>query len=124
MNIRSRRVGDEMRRIISQIVLRELSDPRLPDMLSITGVEVSKDLGHAKVYYSVLGDEDKRNDAKVVLANAKGFIRREVGMRMKLRVVPEIVFKADRSIEQGFAMDRLIDSVLAEDKKAKSDGDD
>lgn len=112
---RSLRVGDEMRRILADIIRSEINDPRLPDLLSITEVDVSRDLSHAKVYYSVLGGDDAKANAAVVLASAKGFLRREVGARMKLRLVPELVFKEDLSIERGFEMDRLIEQVRAND---------
>ena len=112
---RSLRVGDEMRRILADIIRSEINDPRLPDLLSITEVDVSRDLSHAKVYYSVLGGDDAKANAAAVLASAKGFLRREVGARMKLRLVPELVFKEDLSIERGFEMDRLIEQIRAND---------
>lgn len=118
---RSLRVGDEMRRILADIIRSEINDPRLPDLLSITEVDVSRDLSHAKVYYSVLGGDDAKANAAAVLASAKGFLRREVGARMKLRLVPELVFKEDLSIERGFEMDRLIEQVRANDSDRQNE---
>lgn len=112
---RKTRVGDEMRRVLADVIAKEVNDPRLPELLSITEVEMSKDLSHAKVYYSVMGDETQKENAAIVLSSAKGFLKREVGSRMKLRVIPEIVFKEDVSIDRGFEMDRLIDEVRAKD---------
>lgn len=120
---RKTRVGDEMKRILASVIKTELRDPRIPDLLSITDVVVSKDLSHAKVYFSVLGDEEVKAAAAQALASAKGFLRREVGQRMKLRVVPEIVFKEDDSIERGFEMDRLIEQVRAQDSDHRSGAD-
>lgn len=117
---RKTRVGDEMKRVLASVIKTELRDPRIPDLLSITDVVVSKDLSHAKVYFSVLGDEEVKAAAAQALVSAKGFLRREVGQRMKLRVVPEIVFKEDDSIERGFEMDRLIEQVRAQDSDKRN----
>lgn len=117
---RKTRVGDEMKRVLASVIKTELRDPRIPDLLSITDVVVSKDLSHAKVYFSVLGDEEVKAAAAQALVSAKGFLRREVGQRMKLRVVPEIVFKEDDSIERGFEMGRLIEQVRAQDSDKRN----
>lgn len=117
---RKTRVGDEMRRVLADVIAREINDPRLPELLSITAVEMSKDLSHAKVFYSVMGDEKEKENAAIVLSSAKGFLKREVGTRMKLRLIPEIVFKEDVSIDRGFEMDRLIEEVRAMDSDNRS----
>lgn len=104
-----------MGREISLIIQREVKDPRL-GFVSITGVELSDDLRFARVFVSILGDEGSRKASLVGLESAKGYIRKHLGERIKLRFLPEIVFKEDRSFEQGERIDRLIDSLHQEEK--------
>ncbi|HZW97620.1 MAG TPA: 30S ribosome-binding factor RbfA [Bacillota bacterium] len=109
------RVGWEVKRILSDLV-RDLKDPRKPSMLSITDVKVTKDFSHANVYFSVYGSEEEKENGLLVLESSKGFLRRELGKRIRLRKVPELHMLADNSIEQGFAMDALIDKVISNDE--------
>jgi ribosome-binding factor A len=108
-------VGAAMGREISLIIQRELTDPRL-GFVSISGVELSDDLRFARVFVSILGDEGSRQASLEGLESAKGYIRKHLGERIKLRFLPEIMFKEDRSFEQGERIDRLIDSLHQEEK--------
>lgn len=115
---RQGRLGEEIKKIISGMLLTELKDPRLSSMISITAVEVTSDGSYATVYVSVLGLDvngeavaDQQSDALDALNNAKGFIRREVGQRIKLRHVPELIFKIDKSMEYGRHISRIIDDL-------------
>ncbi len=116
---RNVRVAGEIKKILSELI-RDLKDPRVPDMLSITDVEVTRDLAHANVYYSIYGSEEEKANGKAALEGSLGFLRRELGGKMRLRKVPELHLKADDSIERGFAMDALIDKVIAEDEKNRA----
>lgn len=109
---RSDRVGDEMRSVLAKIIRDDLKDPGLPPLVSIVGVRVTRDLSHAYAHISVLGDEQARADCKNALDRANGFIRREVGRRMRLRMIPELHFVYDHSIERGIEINRLIDDVI------------
>jgi len=112
---RARRVADQIQReLAADLVRSEISDPRL-SLLTITDVEVSRDLAHAKVFFSTLKAEE-RVVAQEILDSAAGFLRAEIGGRMRLRVVPQLRFQYDDSIERGMQMDALIDSVRAEDR--------
>ncbi|NLB10303.1 MAG: 30S ribosome-binding factor RbfA [Clostridiaceae bacterium] len=117
------RVGWEVKRILSDLV-RDLKDPRKPSMLSITDVKVTKDFSHANVYFSVYGSEEEKENGLLVLESSKGFLRRELGKRIRLRKVPELHMLADNSIEQGFAMDALIDKVISNDEMNRSKQED
>lgn len=115
---RQGRLGEEIRKIISELLLRELKDPRLSAMISVTAVEVTSDGSYATVYVSVLGmdaDEEKaalqQQETLDALASAKGFIRREIGRQIKLRHVPELIFKIDRSMEYGRHIDKIISGL-------------
>lgn len=115
---RQGRLGEEIRKIISGMLLTELKDPRLSAMISITAVEVTSDGSYATVYLSVLGmdpgAEDsakQQQDALDALNSAKGFIRREIGHRVKLRHVPDLIFRIDKSMEYGRHISEIIDTL-------------
>jgi len=101
------RVQETMRNELSQIIKRDLKDPRL-GFVTITDVELSNDMSHAKVFVSVYGSEEEKQSSMVALENAKGFIRSNLGQRVRLRIVPELVFKIDNSIERGTRILELI----------------
>lgn len=104
---RINRINEEMKREMGAI-LRELKDPRIPLMTSVVAAEVTQDLRYAKIYVSVLGDEAVQKDALAGLKKASGFVRREVGRRLNLRMTPEIQFTLDHSIEHGAHINELL----------------
>jgi ribosome-binding factor A len=114
---RQNRIAGEMRKEIADIIRNSIKDPRIPDLVSVIAVRVTKDLSYAKVYISVFGSEDEKNDAMTALKNASGFVRREIGQRIKLRYTPEILFLPDDSIEQGIYINNLINETLYPEKK-------
>ncbi len=115
MTRRAERVNDLLREEISEIVLRELKDPRLGGLISITQVEASPDFRHARVFVSIMGTEDERTSSLKALTTATGFIRRELRTRLKsLRSVPEVEFRLDDSIERGARLSALIHQVAEE----------
>jgi ribosome-binding factor A len=91
---RTARISEEIKRELSGLVGR-LKDPRLPEFVSILSVEVTKDLRYAKVAVSVLGDEKRKKDAADALRSASGFLRRELGRSLSIRMIPELVFRID-----------------------------
>lgn len=101
------RVAEEIKREVSAIVANEVKDPRL-GMLSITDVDVSRDLSFAKIYFSLLGSEEERANTLEGLDRAKGFIRSELAKRIRVRHIPEISFHFDPSLEYGFKMNALL----------------
>jgi len=110
------RISEEVKKEISNIIHNEIKDPRLPSMVSIVACNVTKDLSHAKVYVSVLGNEDEKKNAISALKSASGFIRRELGHRVKLRATPELHFELDTSIEHGMYINKLLDEAKKEFK--------
>lgn len=110
---RTDRIAEEVKKELSQIIREEIKDPRLPQLVSITAVEVTKDLKYAKVHVSVYGDDEKKQGAIVALSHASGFIRHEIGQRIKLRITPEFQFKLDESIEHGMQLSKLIDETMS-----------
>jgi len=115
------RVSEEVKRVLSDIIKNDLRDPRLPDMLSILNVEVANDFAHAKVYYTVLDGQGDEKEIRTALKGAAGFIRRELGSRIRLRQTPELHFELDRSIERTIALNRLIDDTIRNDAMKKTE---
>ncbi len=110
--IRQAKVGDEMRRILAGLISNEMKDPRIPLMTSVTEVQVSGDLSFAKCYISVMGSPEEQKACLSALKKAQGFLRTELGKRMRLRVLPELQFILDDSIERGDKLDKLIDQAM------------
>lgn len=114
---RTARLSEEIKKEMSMIIHNELKDPRLPKVVSILAVNVTKDLRYAKVFVSVFGTEEEKKDALIALKSAAGFIRREIGHRIEIRYSPEIQFELDNSIEHGIAMTKLINDTMKMDRK-------
>jgi ribosome-binding factor A len=108
---RPARVGAEIQAAIGELLARgQLRDPRI-GYITITGVKMSPDLRVAKVYWSMLGEPREREETQAGLEAAKGFVRREVTARVKLRVSPEVFFVFDQSVGEGDKIDRLLREV-------------
>jgi len=118
---RAARVSEEIKRALSDIIRNDLHDPGLPEMFSILNVEVTNDFAHAKVYYSVLGGNSNDRDIRDALRRASGFMRRELGSRVRLRLVPELHFISDSSIEKAIALNKLIDETIQKDTAIQKD---
>ncbi len=111
MSRRLERVNELLRQELSNLVARELSDPRLSLLLTITRVETSADLRSARVFVSVMGDEEEKNTAVSTLQSAAGFLRRALRPRLLLRYVPSLTFRLDESIEEGARMLKAIEEL-------------
>ena len=104
------RVSEALRREIGNIIQHELKDPRL-GFITVTRVELTQDLRYAKVFFSVLGKEEEHKKTKEALDSALGFIRRLIAQRIRLRLVPEISFKEDRSAEYSIRIQEALDEI-------------
>jgi len=118
---RSDKVGGVIKEEISRMLLREIKDPRI-GFVTITRVKVSKDLRFVKVYFSVLGDQAAREDSLRGLNSAVGFMRRELGRRLRLRYVPDIVFSFDHSLEHMSRLAELIQEIHEDEKPEDAKG--
>ena len=107
---RAVRVGDQILKEIAILLLNRVKDPRVQDV-TMTGIDLSNDLKLARVYFSVMGDKSDIERALAGLNSAKGFIKREIGLRMQLRYVPEIKFLHDASLESGSHLDRIFKEI-------------
>ena len=101
------KINEEVKRELSMLI-RELKDSRIPMMTSVVAVNVTNDLRYAKVYVSVMGDDETKKKAISGLKSAAGFVRREMGRRVDLRCTPEFLFELDNSIEHGAYINELL----------------
>ena len=113
-NHRSGRLGEEIKKIISEMMLRDLRDPRIHSLTSVSAVEVTEDNSYATVYLTVMGTEDEKKETVKAFSSAAGFIRRDIGKKIKIRHVPELSFKIDSSLDYGMHISKLIDEISKE----------
>ena len=109
---RTLRVAEQVQRELADLIRLEVKDPRV-GMVTLTGVEVAPDYSHAKVYSTLLGNPAQAESATEGLNHAAGFLRRELGRRIKLRITPQLHFHFDESVERGMRLSKLIDSAVA-----------
>jgi ribosome-binding factor A len=112
------RINSEVLRELSNIIRKDIKDPRINPMTSVVSVDVAPDLKTCKAYISVLGDEQSQKDTLAGLVSAEGYIRRQLARTVNLRNTPEIKFVIDQSIEYGVKMSKLIDDVTKADAES------
>jgi len=110
MSIKQDRVGERIQAILSELLLREVADPRLKN-ITVTEVHIDPELMYADVYINALGDESRQEAVMAGLEHAKGFLRREVAKRVRLRAAPELIFHWDVTLERGERLNRLLSSL-------------
>lgn len=118
---RPRRVGLQIQRDLANLIRMQIKDPRI-GMISVNAVHVSRDLSHAKVFITSF-DDGNRQEMIEVLKNASGFLRHELGKLMTTRVVPQLHFFYDESIERGTKLTSLIENAVSSDKKNQPEND-
>ena len=109
---RSARIADQIQRELAEVIRLELRDPRVK-LVTLTGVELSRDQSHAKVFFTVLGAEGQQEETREGLTRAAGFLRSALAHRLSTRTVPELAFAYDESIERGVRLSRLIDEAVS-----------
>jgi ribosome-binding factor A len=119
-SVKNRKINDEVRRVLAQIISGGIKDPRISPMTSVLAVEVAPDLKTCKAWISVYGDEEKKAQTMEGLESAAGFVRGELARRINLRHTPQIKFIADDSIAYGVEMSHRIDEVRAVDRMAEA----
>ena len=118
MTRRKLRINELLRREISQILSQQINDPRLGGLVSITQTDTSPDLKYAKVLVSVMGNREDKEAAIRGLTSASGFLRKELGLRLALRHVPQLTFVMDDNIEYAQNMLKLMDSLVYEESSS------
>jgi ribosome-binding factor A len=110
--VRQKRVADRLQAVISELIQREMNDPRL-ELVTVTRVIIDRELEYANVFVCTVGDESRQSQVLNVLKGAHGFIRREVGRRVQLRRTPEIIFHWDLAPDKGEHVEQLLDQLRA-----------
>jgi ribosome-binding factor A len=113
---RSARIADQIQRELAEIVRSDLRDPRVGTLVTLTGIELSRDQSHAKVFFTVLGGEPEVKHVLEGLQRGAGFMRSELAHRLSTRSVPELHFHYDESVERGMRLSKLIDEAVAPPK--------
>jgi ribosome-binding factor A len=123
MTRRTERINGLLRQEISQLLARELNDPRLSGVVSITQVETSPDLRLARVHVSVLGDQEDKDKVLTGIRSAAGFMRKELRDRLSLRYVPQLSFVLDKSLEDAEQIYKLMDGLSADGPSGTAQGE-
>jgi len=118
---RTLRIAEQIQHDLAALIRLELKDPRV-GLVTLTDVEVSADYAHAKVFFTTLGTGDQIAAATAGLNHAAGFLRHELGQRMKLRGIPQLHFIYDQSVERGVRLSRLIDEAVGGAERDRNKG--
>lgn len=114
---RTRRIGEQLQRELAELIRSELNDPRI-GMVTVSAVEVTRDLAHAKVFVAVLGaDEEQVNASLDALGSAAGYLRKLLGQQLKLRTIPALHFHYDDSFDRGARLSQLIHEAVSRDER-------
>ncbi len=117
---RSQRVAEQIRRELAELIRLEVKDPRV-GFITLTDVEISPDYAHAKVFFTSMKGEEGLDEILAGLRRASGFLRRELGRRVRIHTTPELHFHYDASVERGSRMSKLIDEAVREDNARRED---
>jgi len=119
---RERRMGQEIQRLLPDLIRKEVKDPRVSGMVTLTAVDVSSDLSHARVYVTVLNPAEGIESTLEGLNHSSAFLRSHLSHLMRARTVPALQFEYDHSVERGVRLSRLIESAIDEDEGRTRDG--
>ena len=122
MTRRVQRLNNLIRHEISELLQRQVKDPRLGSFIAVTEVSISPDLRHARIFVSHIGSEEEKQETLSALASASGFFRRELANRLRLRRIPELSFQWDDSIERGAHLLQLIDQITTDSTPKRHSG--
>lgn len=114
MAYRPERLAEVIKKEVSKLMRDELKDPRI-GFATVTSVEVSSDLRHVKIFVSVYGSDKERQTTMAALQRAQGFVRNELGRRIRIRHAPEVIFKLDESIDHGLKVMELLEKIKKEE---------
>jgi ribosome-binding factor A len=114
---RSDKVAEAIHKIVSELLIKGLKDPRI-GFVTITGVKVSSDMSQSTVYFTVIGSDEEKKASEAGLNSARGFIKKEMGLALRMRMTPDLHFKYDTSVEYGYHIESILKEI-----GAKDDGD-
>ena len=122
-SMRIDRISEEMKKALSEILLHDIKDPRMSSFVSVLRVDLSGDLSYAKIHLSILGDTQIKKDTIEALKSARGYITRELGKKIKIRKLPQLIFIEDTSIEYAIHMEKMLNSIKPESKPESNDAE-
>ena len=120
---RGQRISEQIRRELADLIRLEVKDPRV-GFITLTDVELSADYAHAKVFFTSMTGRDDLDEILVGLRRASGFLRRELGRRVRIHTTPQLHFVYDQSVEEGARLSKLIDDTVAADRRHAQDPED
>lgn len=118
MSRRTEKIASLIQSELAELLLKGLKDPRI-GFVTVTGVDVTPDLKFAKVYYSKMGDEEKRGETQRALEHAAGFLQRKIADALKLRFTPKLSFYYDESLDEGMRIEKILEDLRSEDGPTK-----
>lgn len=110
-NYRGGRINEEIKKDVSNTIQNKIKDPRLTAMVSVTDVEVTRDLSYAKVFVSIFGTDEQKSEALRILKASNGFIRKEIGKNVKLRHVPQVIIELDETLDKASHLEDLFHKI-------------
>lgn len=116
MSHRPERMAEAIKKEVADLLRNEIKDPRV-GFVTITGVDVTKDLSYAKIFVSVMGKDDQRTETLNALQKAAGYMRSEIGRRIKVRHAPELIFKLDTSLDHGSRIMEILHGINSQEEK-------
>ena len=119
VSYRNGRINEEIKKDVSNTIQNKIKDPRLSAMVSVTKVDTTKDLSYTKIYVSIFGSEIEKKETIQALKSSTGLIRKEIGMHVKLRHVPQVIIELDETIERAIHLENIFHQIKAKDKDKK-----
>ncbi|MBU3159237.1 30S ribosome-binding factor RbfA [Clostridium frigoris] len=116
VNYRNGRINEEIKKDVSNTIQNKIKDPRLSAMVSVTKVDTTKDLSYTKIYVSIFGNELSKKETIQALKSSTGLIRKEIGIHVKLRHVPQVIIEIDETIERAIHLEKIFHQIKAKDK--------
>lgn len=113
---RIKRLNSLLKEVLSEVITKEVKDPRMAPLVTVTSVDISKDLHHAKVYVSIIGDTKQRRDTLEALESAAGFIGVNASKKVVMRFFPTLTFKLDTTVDEQMKIDALLDKIHREEE--------
>lgn len=120
VNYRNGRINEEIKKEVSNTIQNKIKDPRKSAMVSVTSVETTKDLSYAKVFVSIFGSELAKKETLQALKSATGLMRKEIGLHVKLRHVPQVIIEVDETIEKAIHLESLFNKIKEKDKNEEN----
>ena len=119
VNYRNGRINEEIKKEVSNTIQNKIKDPRLSAMVSVTNVDTTRDLSYTKIYVSIFGNDLAKKETLQALKSSTGLIRKEIGLHVKLRHVPQVIIELDETIEKAIHLESIFSKIKEKDKNVE-----